>query len=237
MTSSDGDSGSTASFVRSTLSGDCNQIIAPSAGISRPTLARSSLYWNSLAEKAHFTRLRRDSIQLTNLLQRVPALPEDLHQVESVCGHCSWKQASPGCNSPLPDRQGQERHWWLDLPSSKPTFCSLAYQNSYFSFEESKLNGVSFLFLGWAYILSVNMLERQRVGFDYVYYSRKWADQLAFPTKGKDFIEIYIGEATAEEWRWWSAVVMLGRGWLPRNHHTRLRRRGLLPAWERRESV
>jgi hypothetical protein len=66
------------------------------------------------------------------------------------------------------------------------------------------------LFFGWAYILCATLLERQGIKLQ---YSELVVDNSS-QNQGQS-LEIDIGNVSAEEWRWWNALVAPGQGWLP----------------------
>jgi hypothetical protein len=168
MSSSVDTSSSVPETVISSWSDDDNRAVAPSTDDVTRTLARSTTCWNDLASKSHAIRMTHDTVQLTTLLHRTPALPDDLHGVEQIRGYASWTRVSTGCTggSSASSLDGEGRFWWLTLPSVRPTFYAMTREDSCFSFEGTELNGVSLLFFAWTYILSARLLERQGVSFE-----------------------------------------------------------------------
>ena len=214
MSSSTRTSVSTAETEDSSSDDGENPIIAPSADQLRQTFASSTQYWNDLACKGHSTQMKHDTIRLDKLLHRVPALPEDLVDKISVSGYASWKLISAECKRRLSNRHGQKQRWFLDLPQNRPTLCSVSIQK-HFTYADAQLSGVSLMFLAWAYIFSMTLLEKQ--GLPMLYSdSMTWDEAKAIPqSQNTSYMDIYIGRASIDEWRWWSALVHPGQGWRP----------------------
>ena len=199
-----------------TLEGNMNDAVAPSPDQLRRTITHSKQHWDSLAEKAQSMHMSNDTVRLVHLLHRLPALPDNLHQTRLVKGQASWKLKSSGCNSHLAARTAEERSWNLSLPSGRPTLCSISKDNC-FRYVDSQTNGVSVLFFAWAYILSMALLEKQRIPMQYSHPPKTPTTDSQANASNKDCLDLYIGKASADELRWWNALLAPGQGWRPAN--------------------
>lgn len=140
--------------------------VRPSEDDVKHTLAYSACYWETLTRKALSTRMNAGTIQLGKPLHRMTAMPENLHGITAIKGYTSWELASGGCIGGLSTKREGVRSWRLALPWRRPTVCSITSRPS-FKYEDDQLNGVSLMFLGWAYALSMALLERQGLAMQY----------------------------------------------------------------------
>ncbi|KAK1771080.1 hypothetical protein QBC33DRAFT_575934 [Phialemonium atrogriseum] len=147
----------------------------PEAGL---IVARSLSRWQAalrLAESA--AGIPRASLNLETVLSRTPSLPpqipNDLAWVEACCLATKTERIHT---------------------SSLPNFVD---------WEGKPNNGIAILVLGWAYILTASLAERQNLAMEYASTSDN-------PSRGP---EINLDYASPHEIAWWKAITAPGIGW------------------------
>ncbi|KAL7938174.1 hypothetical protein V8C35DRAFT_143243 [Trichoderma chlorosporum] len=166
--------------------------------------------WQSLLTEAGSMTLNRNTINLASLAKYGPKLPDVMEGTTELAGYAKWHKAGesePAIPSAADGvRHGLKRTW--DLMKLKPTPCEIS-KRSGFKFADSESNGVAFMFLAWSYIISAFLLEQQQIPIVYEGPYKQWGDGTY--EGGAFFID--LGDASDEEYRWWSALVHPGQGW------------------------
>lgn len=129
MCSTNSSTTSTISSVKddfnSSRSIDQNPIL-PIAEQVEQVLARSRHIWQGYLETAKSLKcIPQESLRLSDLLHRFPALPDDLKGVSSVQGQSIWRRSSPG-TCPLVLRTRMQQRWKPILLGNRPTKCELS---------------------------------------------------------------------------------------------------------------
>ncbi|KAM0261687.1 hypothetical protein ACHAQJ_002139 [Trichoderma viride] len=169
--------------------------------------------WRGLVTAAGSMSFGRNVIDLASLAKYGPKMPDDMEGTTELSGSASWeiteepKSTNPhGRNVIHGPRKGPKRKW--SLMKLEPTTCEIS-ERSGFQFSDSDSNGVAFMFFAWTYILSVFLLEEQRIPVVYEDAAVTSGDET--PT-GNQFT-VDLGDASDEECRWWSALLSPGQGW------------------------
>ncbi|KAM0415641.1 hypothetical protein ACHAPT_013413 [Fusarium lateritium] len=201
-------SSSTISTTLSTNSTQEEDDIVPSKDQIDRMFSHSQQVWQNLYKKATSMRLERDTVRLSDLIHGLPAIPDNLQGVQDLAGQAIWEMKATSCKHPHITRAEQKRRW--NPTRRRPTLCMIS-DGSYFSHADSKSNGIALLFFGWAYILCMAMLERQRIPMRYS------KDKPTVPgnehQSDEQKLTVDIGHASEEEFRWWSALFSSGQGW------------------------
>ena len=178
--------------------------------------AGSKHIWQSYLETAKsMHHIMPDSLNLSSL-HRLPTLPDDLEGVKTLQGRSTWRQDS--CLLHL--RHGTKQQWQPTLSTGCPTVCKFSSNAPFSNWpDETNLsnrmpghnNGVFIMLVGWVYILSKKLLEKQCLQ---MHFSKNRAG-LAEPDKEAEdnIIIVDIGEVTPDELRWWRALLAPGPGW------------------------
>ncbi|KAL5316340.1 hypothetical protein ACEPPN_015385 [Leptodophora sp. 'Broadleaf-Isolate-01'] len=163
-------------------------------------LSRSLSRWQAALRLAKSIRgFPESSFKLEGLLSRVPSLPDDIPNSSTwIEGYSTWKNSDALC--PLVDKTEKTRRF--NLRSQHPTICRLSTSDNFQVWEGKPNNGIALLVLGWAYILSASLAERQQLSLRYA------------PLDGPSgSVEINLDYASAQELTWWKAIVARGAGW------------------------
>lgn len=136
------------------------------------TLRKGQKLWHGYVIRAHSLPsgyLLAGSLDPYILLQKIPALPQDLPRKRSIRGEAIWKVASPG----LPNDEGDwdpeyVRGAQKDIPLSvsKPTQLRIS-SGSAFHFDNERPDLIAILIPLWSYIFSIRFLELQRRSIQY----------------------------------------------------------------------
>lgn len=185
--------------------------VVPTADQSNPVFNFSKALWQGLATAARSMSFSRNTVKLASLAKYGPKLPDDMEATTELKGVANWSiakepAAKPGYNVTHGPRQGLRRRW--HLMKFKPTACEISERNS-FNFSDSESNGLVFMFLAWSYIISVFLLEQQKIPV--VYEEAAGAPGGETPT-GSEFM-VDLGDASEEETHWWTAILSPGQGW------------------------
>ncbi|PTB80390.1 hypothetical protein M440DRAFT_1388686 [Trichoderma longibrachiatum ATCC 18648] len=185
--------------------------VVPTAEQSASAFDFSRSLWQGLVENARCMSLSRDTLDLMSLARHGPKMPDDMEETSELAGYAKWhlsegpKPTGPG-NVLHPARLGMKRRW--DLMKHELTECELSDRSS-FGFSDSESNGLAIMFLAWSYILSVFLLEEQKTSF---VYTEATAASGTASSADSDFT-IDLGDASDEEYRWWSTLLSPGQGW------------------------
>jgi hypothetical protein len=197
-----------------------NDPILPTTCQVQEVFARSRRIWQGYLERArsiHHISLK--SLQLSNLLYRIPALPDDLKGVIFLQGHSTWKLNTPAACS-LNTRTGTQQRWRPILSRGRPTRCKFSAQIPFQDWQDERTerapehnNGIFILLAGWAYILSMKLLEKQCLPMQ---YSTNLAPAIDSGTKidtSEHCVIVDVGDVRPYELLWWRALLAPGQGW------------------------
>ncbi|UKZ47354.1 hypothetical protein TrVGV298_001572 [Trichoderma virens] len=185
--------------------------IIPTADQAASAFEISEMLWLDLVKKAALMSFNCDTVTLASLAKYGPKLPDELEGATELAGYANWQREEEEPESAVSIairaiRHGLKRRW--DLMKIKATICEIS-KHSGFKFTDSESNGLIFLFLAWAYILSAFLLEQQHIPLAYTDAYKQWGNGTY--EGGAFFID--LGDASDEEYRWWSALVHPGQGW------------------------
>ncbi|KAL6881111.1 hypothetical protein J3F83DRAFT_33098 [Trichoderma novae-zelandiae] len=184
--------------------------VVPTADQSASASDFSQSHWQRLLANARAMSLSRDTLDLISLAKYGPKMPDDMEGTSELAGYAKWHLAdapkTAPCNVLHPARLGMKRRW--DLMKTDLTECGVS-DRSGFCFSDSESNGLAFMFLAWSYILSVFLLEEQKTAF---VYKKATAPSGAESSTDSEFT-VDLGDASDEEYRWWSALLSPGQGW------------------------
>ncbi|OAA34760.1 hypothetical protein NOR_08272 [Metarhizium rileyi] len=181
--------------------------VIPSPEKIAPIYHRSSKLWQGLATKASSMSLVRDAVHLAIISDGLPAIPDNLQGMTELHGLGNWKLKSTGCIMPYRSRTEAKRQW--KVTRRKPTLCCISSHSS-FDHSDSESNGIACLFFGWAYILCMALLERQKIP---AFYSNISSQALGTKDELEHGLVIDLGNASDEEYRWWVSLLTPGQGW------------------------
>jgi hypothetical protein len=185
--------------------------VVPTADQSASASEFSRTHWQGLVETARSMSLSHDTLDLMGLAKHGPKMPDDMEGTTELAGYAKWhpaeapKPAGPS-NVSHPVRLGIKRRW--DLMKHDLTECEVSDRSS-FGFSDSESNGLAIMFLAWSYILSVFLLEEQKASFVYEEADASSGPELS--AAGEYTVD--LGDASDEEYRWWSALLSPGQGW------------------------
>ncbi|EFY88568.1 hypothetical protein MAC_05333 [Metarhizium acridum CQMa 102] len=190
---------------------ECHQIqednVTPTAEKIAPIYAWSSQLWQGLATKAGSKSFVRDTVNLASMSEGLPAIPDNMQGMTEFCGLATWKLKSTGCTMSHRSRSEGKRRW--KPTRRRPTLCSISNSSS-FDHSDSESNGIACLFFGWAYILCMTLLEKQRIP---VFYSSTSSQTWGTEDELEHGLTVELGNASDEEYRWWVSLLTPGQGW------------------------
>ncbi|KAK3312474.1 hypothetical protein B0H66DRAFT_399292 [Apodospora peruviana] len=85
--------------------------------------AESKYLWQELFARTGAMTMQCDTVRLSDLGHRLPAMPDNLQSVRELAGQAMWRMESTSCTSPPHARTEQIRKWTLTRP--RPTLCTL----------------------------------------------------------------------------------------------------------------
>lgn len=183
-------------------------LVAPSPANLYRTFARSKQQWQYLSTKAASMCLQHDTVRLSDLMLELPAIPDNLQGVNYLTGQATWELRSKG-DSHLHKARTEGKRLWS--PSRRrSTLCTIS-ADSHFTYSNSKSNGVALLFLGWAYILCMSLLEKQRIPLRYTNNVPEASGNQNCPEE--QCFSVDLGIVSDCEFRWWSSLLLPGQGW------------------------
>jgi hypothetical protein len=165
--------------------------------------------------------ISHESLKLSNLLHRLPALPDDLKGVLCLQGQSTWKLNTLDTCS-LNFRTGTEQRWRPILSRGCPTRCRFSSQAPFLDWQDEKdrtkgasdhNNGVFIMLAGWAYVLSKKLLEKQCLPMQFSTQLAPVTDSERQRDAGEHCITVDIGDVTPDEVLWWRALLAPGQGW------------------------
>lgn len=203
-------------------------------------LQQSRTYWHGLAQHA-MVSYKRDifpssSLAPSELLKHVPSIPDNRvadcraplkitpsNGVLSLEGQATWVVAEDGDCGIVGMQKSRTSSLAIGVREPAPlrfgnvAFCSRLDHGSYSC---SQRNMVGVLALGWLYILSAELVDREIVDTATISYTDSRAETVSPQDATLDAID--IGKVDLETARWWSAVLAPGQGWtaviLPDHH-------------------
>ncbi|KAH6675901.1 hypothetical protein B0J14DRAFT_587534 [Halenospora varia] len=225
MLSTDSSAASTISIDNDDLNSSRStedDLILPAAGQVEEIFARSRHVWQGYLERAKsMHHIRPESLKLSNLLHRLPALPDDLKGVSFLQGQSTWK-LNTHVTCSLESRTGTEQRWKPILSRGRPTRCRFSAQIPFSDWQDETNrterasehnNGVFIMLAGWAYILSKRLLEKQGLSMQ---FSTKLAPVTDYDMQrdaGEHCVTVDVGDVTPDELLWWRALLAPGQGW------------------------
>ncbi|RKK30989.1 hypothetical protein BFJ66_g14473 [Fusarium oxysporum f. sp. cepae] len=162
---------------------------------------RSASRWRTILSQAqNMTEIPKQSLDLTRALGRIPRLPDKITSSSRwLEGFSTWGDSNCSCSV----KTKRERKQRLFLTKLHPTSCSISASSNFRVWETKANNGIALLTLGWAYILSASLAERQGLSMEY-------GPLLASPASST---VLDLGYASPSELRWWKAIITPGLGW------------------------
>lgn len=203
-------------------------ILRPSPQDSAKVLDYSYNTWHQLLWSAEAKAQLPDACSsIRALLHSTPAIP-DTSKISEFAGDHSlflegysiWNidSISP-CHLTTETKKGRPQTIRIGVP--KPTFCSISenFLPEWPGFEAlpdvSGSNFLSVFVLGWSYVVSTRLVELRGNQHDQAQYTNNIAI-MANKSGGLNLntgYELPIGDATAQESRWWAAILANGCGW------------------------
>ncbi|KAH7308006.1 hypothetical protein B0I35DRAFT_338303, partial [Stachybotrys elegans] len=154
----------------------------------------------ALARAKSSSKFPKASLDLRKCLRDIPKLPPRIPpEARYIEGHSTWRNADPSCSM----RTRKEKSKRIFLTKLHPTICNASASCSFRTWEGRTNNGLALLTLGWAYILSAELAQRQGLRMEYGQLhgrpdSTAWLD---------------LSYASAKEFRWWMAIASRDVGW------------------------
>ncbi|KAF5020425.1 hypothetical protein F66182_7552 [Fusarium sp. NRRL 66182] len=163
--------------------------------------SRSVSKWRSVLLRARsLTSIPGSSLDLGRCLDHIPSLPDTIpRDARWIEGYSTWRNTEPLCH--LATRTEQKRR--IFLTKLHVTSLSLSSSPNFRVWDKNANNGIALLTLGWSYILSAALAERQ--GLPLVYCE---ATPSSHPSTTLD-----LSYASPAEQRWWRAITARGVGW------------------------
>lgn len=162
-------------------------------------LSRSASQWQAALGAAESIQgIPPASLNLERVLSRTPSLPENIpSDANSIEGYSTWRNTDASCCLAK-----TERVLRVALRKRHLTTCSISSSHNFLDWEGRPNNGIALLVLGWAYILSASLAERQNLSITY-------DPVLDSPSS----LEIDLDYALPQELAWWKAIASCGVGW------------------------
>ena len=162
------------------------------------TFSRSISQWRSALFRAKSNDTLYSNLDLRRCLLHVPELPKIIPSSRWVEGHSAWSNSDPLCS--LQTRRGRGKR--VFLTKLHPTICAVSASASFRIWDTMINNGIALLVLGWAYVLSAELAERQGLSMEYSSLHETFAAAA-----------LDLDYASPKELRWWKAIVTQGVGW------------------------
>ena len=185
--------------------------ILPATEQVEEIFARSRHVWQGYLERARLMHgISQESLELSKLFYRFPALPEDLKGVSFLQGQSTWKLNSPATCS-LGSRTGTVQGWRPILSRGCPTRCRFSAEIPFLDWPDETNrterasehnNGIAIMFSGWVYILSKRLLEKQGLSMQ---FSTKLAPVTDCNIQGDisvHCVTVDVGDVTPDELLW-----------------------------------
>ncbi|KAF2241414.1 hypothetical protein BU26DRAFT_525236 [Trematosphaeria pertusa] len=195
-------------------------------------LTRSWRYWKQLLESATSMKdYPASCFDIGVLLNQTPPIPNNPKIKEEevsgnlyLKGNAEWDIGGrSGCS--LERTTKYSRLQKIPIGSSEPHFCQLSNQASPQRCRRHRDigNHLALFVLGWSYVLSARLVEsfRKSVADHVTYTDSRAAVRASSKEATANSLPIQMGNLTAAELRWWSAILAAGCGWqaiLSRSH-------------------
>ena len=164
------------------------------------------------------------SLEVYNVIQDIPPLPQDLYKKRIITGRALWHVPSPEFHKGHRSSKHDDNEVWnpehvcgvektFYLWTDKPTKCRISSRPDFRHYiSEDTPNGIAILTLCWSYILSARLLKMQkrRIQYSSTILSPLFTDNIV--PQSSD-ITIHLGRASKELVRWLRAVLAQGLGW------------------------
>lgn len=162
---------------------------------------RSYARWQTALRTATSTQyLPANSFNLEAILSRTPSLPETIpRDATSIEGYATWVYSDPSCTLPSTGRPQR-----FMLRRRRPIVCEISSSASFSAWDGTPNNGIALLALGWAYILTADLAERQGLSMEYGPFPNEHS--------GDRRSLICLDYALPQERAWWKALVAPGMG-------------------------
>ena len=208
--------------LNSQRSTDENNPILPTTEQVQEVFARSRYIWQGYLERAKsMHHISPESLKLSHLLHRLPALPDDLKGVLFLEGQSTWKLNTPATCS-LNLRTGIKQRWSPTLSRGCPTRCEFSAEAPFLDWQDETdktkpvseyNNGIFIMLAGWAYILSKKLLEKQCLPMQFSTQLAPVTDSDRQRDAGENCVTVDVGVVTPDELLWWRALLAPGQGW------------------------
>jgi hypothetical protein len=130
--------------------------------------SRSLSRWQAALHRANSTRqIPESSFNLERTLSRTPSLPETIPSDATwIEGYSTWINSDTSCRLTKTEKARR-----FLLRKRHPIICRISSSRNFLVWEDTPNNGIALLVLGWAYILTANLVERQNLGIGMEYSS------------------------------------------------------------------
>ncbi|CAG9946323.1 unnamed protein product [Clonostachys rosea f. rosea IK726] len=137
---------------------------------------------------------------LRGLLSRIPSFLDHIpNECKVIQGYSTWRNTDK-CTVVAK----QERPRRICLSHCYPVICKVSQSKNFQQWEKSLNNGLALMALGWAYILSASLAERQGLTLQY---------QTTADSSGPCTKQLQLEYATCHERTWWKSLISQGAGW------------------------
>ncbi|KFA76186.1 hypothetical protein S40288_10097 [Stachybotrys chartarum IBT 40288] len=174
-----------------------SQLVCYDGEDANSVITRSSSVWREARRAAEAMHaLPANTLNLKALLSRAPQMPDVIPNTRWIKGFSTWENTSGACSL----KQKSERTWKIHLRKKFPTKFGISSSKNFTRWEGSQNNGIALLVLGWAYILSASLAERQNIRIEY-------QEPLAPPSSmHQSPIIVNPSYASPQELAWWKAL-------------------------------
>lgn len=168
-------------------------------------LSQSHSLWQAALRLAESTpAIPHSSLNLERVLFRTPALPERIScDAAWIEGYSLWRSLDTSCRGGKAEKPRK-----LPLRKLHPTTCTLSLSRNFLDWDGNPNNGITLLILGWAYILSASLAERQGLDMEY----GQLLDSSG-STETNPVLKLDLDYAQPHELAWWKAIASRGVGW------------------------
>lgn len=170
--------------------------------------SRSQSWWEAALCSARSTQhLPEGSCNLEALLVRTPTLPDTIpSDATSIEGFSMWRNADTKRDARCRrEKRGNAQRFLLR--NKHPILCKVCSSSNFSAWKDTPNNGIALLVLGWAYILTAELVERQNLQIQYVWPRNDSSCDGHCPTL------LHLDYALPRERAWWKAVASRGIGW------------------------
>ncbi|OAA63255.1 hypothetical protein SPI_03418 [Niveomyces insectorum RCEF 264] len=167
--------------------------------------ARSHLHWQKALARAESLpgTAASASLNVKCVLYRTPCLPSSIpSEIDRISGFTRWRSMSKRCRRQT--KQESEESFYLR--QSHRIICTVSPSQGFANWDGTPHNGVALLALGWAYVFSASLAERQSLSME---YGMMRHDKSPSPSRAM----VCLDYATPDERMWWKAVTAQGVGW------------------------